>query len=547
MARSQHEATMAALIGKVAMAVDVIEDAQSLSTAVCDALERLARTLSDMCHLSTTAYTSGVVSTTEHELLVQSCRAVEAAAVNGQKETQPSSKRMCLDLTSLPEERIVGTKGKGRPPFNPVVEHMEYLQAMGYTYDAMASLYGRSTKTIQRWCRTQGTGKRSRQQASDAELRHCVQQLTAGIGASWGWRMVHGHVISTGLKATTRRVRQMLATINPHATVIRQQQLIQRRVYRVSGPNALWHVDGHHKLAPWGMYIHGAIDGGTRYILYTSIADNNTAKQAFEPYLAACCRHQGCSRVRLDAGVENVLIASYQERVRGPNRGSALIGPSTGNQPVERMWLDVKLKVVNRFRALFHRLQEELHVWRDSSTLDRHCLLHVFLPVIQECLEVFRHAWNHHAIPGKGTPAHTYEPCCRWDMLDDDDWKMLEEAQFTRQVSTELPVEMSFDQRGGEGQVAGDVVRAGDIAQFTIDDAAALREQALQDTGPVTPSSTDSVLVQFYNNYRRLVQARTTSEQWPTWVGRGRLHGQRRQIQALAIENAALRARLANA
>jgi hypothetical protein len=132
-------------------------------------------------------------------------------------------------------------------------------------------------------------------------------------------------------------------------------------------------------------------------------------------------------------------------------------------------------------------------------------------------------------------------------MLDDDDWKMLEEAQFTRQVSTELPVEMSFDQRGGEGQVAGDVVRAGDIAQFTIDDAAALREQALQDTGPVTPSSTDSVLVQFYNNYRRLVQARTTSEQWPTWVGRGRLHGQRRQIQALAIENAALRARLANA
>ena len=70
MARSQHEATMAGLMGKVAMAVDVIEDAQSLSTAVCDALERLARTLSDMCHLSTTAYTSGVVSTTETRAIV---------------------------------------------------------------------------------------------------------------------------------------------------------------------------------------------------------------------------------------------------------------------------------------------------------------------------------------------------------------------------------------------------------------------------------------------------------------------------------------------
>ena len=92
---------------------------------------------------------------------------------------------------------------------------------------------------------------------------------------------------------------------------------------------------------------------------------------------------------------------------------------------------------------------------------------------------------------------------------------MLEEAKYTRQVSTETPVEMTFDQRAGVGQVAGDVVRAGDVAQFSIDDALALREQALQQTGPVTPSSTDSVLVQFYNNYRRLVQGRTTSNQWP--------------------------------
>ena len=26
-------------------------------------------------------------------------------------------------------------------------------------------------------------------------------------------------------------------------------------------PNAVWHLDGHHKLGPWGIMIHGISDG----------------------------------------------------------------------------------------------------------------------------------------------------------------------------------------------------------------------------------------------------------------------------------------------
>ena len=31
----------------------------------------------------------------------------------------------------------------------------------------------------------------------------------------------------------------------------------QRTRYHVPQPNALWHIDGHHKLIKWGIFIHG--------------------------------------------------------------------------------------------------------------------------------------------------------------------------------------------------------------------------------------------------------------------------------------------------
>ncbi|KAG1733535.1 hypothetical protein EDB19DRAFT_1580985, partial [Suillus lakei] len=49
--------------------------------------------------------------------------------------------------------------------------------------------------------------------------------------------------------------------VDPLGTVLRQHTMIHRRQYKVSQPNALWHMDGHHKLIHWGIVIHGIIDG----------------------------------------------------------------------------------------------------------------------------------------------------------------------------------------------------------------------------------------------------------------------------------------------
>jgi hypothetical protein len=40
----------------------------------------------------------------------------------------------------------------------------------------------------------------------------------------------------------------------------------ERRIYQVPRPNALWHIDGHHKLIAWGIVIHGVADGYSRKV-----------------------------------------------------------------------------------------------------------------------------------------------------------------------------------------------------------------------------------------------------------------------------------------
>ena len=43
---------------------------------------------------------------------------------------------------------------------------------------------------------------------------------------------------------------------------------LKRRRYITPGPNFLWHVDGWDKLAHFGIFIHGAVDGFSRRILW---------------------------------------------------------------------------------------------------------------------------------------------------------------------------------------------------------------------------------------------------------------------------------------
>ncbi|KAJ7199991.1 hypothetical protein GGX14DRAFT_296697, partial [Mycena pura] len=59
------------------------------------------------------------------------------------------------------------------------------------------------------------------------------------------------------------RARNSLLRVDGLGQVLRKQG-ITRRVYKSSRPNAVWHIDGHHKLINWRIVIHGIIDGHDR-------------------------------------------------------------------------------------------------------------------------------------------------------------------------------------------------------------------------------------------------------------------------------------------
>ncbi|KAG2070127.1 hypothetical protein BDR04DRAFT_933577, partial [Suillus decipiens] len=63
------------------------------------------------------------------------------------------------------------------------------------------------------------------------------------------------------LRVQQQRIIASIHCVDPLGTVLCQCTMIQQQQYKVSRPNTLWHMDGHHKLIHWGIVIHGIIDG----------------------------------------------------------------------------------------------------------------------------------------------------------------------------------------------------------------------------------------------------------------------------------------------
>lgn len=308
----------------------------------------------------------------------------------------PNCTHLAVYLVSSPERTVNG--GPGRPKYEINEETLLHLRALGFKWKDIAELLLVSRWTLWRRVRELGISEETGFTIiGNTDLDEIVRAFMNVQGGLVGYSMVHGHLRSKGINVQRQRIRASISRVDPINCRLRWATVVSRRAYSVPGPNSLWHIDGHHSLITWGFVIHGCIDGYSRLICFLKCSTNNRKETVEGLFLQSVEKYSWPSRIRTDHGGENVLTWERMNAFRGHDRGSVLIGTSTRNQRIERLWRDVFRCFGNVFYYTFKSM-EESGLLDVTNPLHLFVLHYVYLPRINAAIDSFVEAWNKHPI-----------------------------------------------------------------------------------------------------------------------------------------------------
>lgn len=243
----------------------------------------------------------------------------------------------------------------GTPMFDVDVETIDNYRLNRHPWTAIATMVGTTPKTLREW-RGRVNYQEPSHEFDDNTVDDIIRTFVEGQPMI-GETIIIAHVNGVhNIRGTRQQFRDSIARVDPEGLAERRalfgQRLIRRK-YDIVGPHLLWHLDGWHKLIRYMMVVHGCIDGGTRAIIYITINNNNRSTCHLTSFEQAVIDFGTVpSRVRMDYGGENVLVADYMIEHRGEGRGSALCGSSKFNTRIERLWRDLRKDVSNVFLFL---------------------------------------------------------------------------------------------------------------------------------------------------------------------------------------------------
>ena len=179
-------------------------------------------------------------------------------------------------------------------------EQIHFLLRLRFSVPEIARLLNVSVRTVRRRMDSRGIRvRRMFTQISNSRLDNLVHSLVAQHPNA-GYRMMQAYLCSQGIRVPEPSVRASLRRVDPEGILRRlnHHRCINRRVYSVPHPNALWHIHGNMALIRWGFTVHGGIDGYSRLITYLHCSTDNTASTVLQHFCNGISTYGCPSRVR---------------------------------------------------------------------------------------------------------------------------------------------------------------------------------------------------------------------------------------------------------
>ena len=124
-----------------------------------------------------------------------------------------------------------------------------------------------------------------------------------------------------------------------------EKKRLHPRKYISKGPTYIWHIDGHDKLKPFDVSLHGCIDGFSRKLIWLKVGLSNKNPDAIAHYyLDAISELGGVPHIiKADDGTEHALIEPIHIYLRSINEEEGIenafsITTSPQNQRIEAYW-----------------------------------------------------------------------------------------------------------------------------------------------------------------------------------------------------------------
>ena len=281
----------------------------------------------------------------------------------------------------------------------------------GYTINEirgfLAVQHGRalSERQIHYILRRQNLQRRNNNSDPEEIVRAILHELS-GPGQNAGYRQMRQRLLANhDVNASRELVRVALRVIDPVRVMNRRAHRLQRRIYTNKGPNFCIHIDGWDKLKPFGISVHGAVDGFSRRVLWLKACESNKNPHYIAKFYFDYIRQINGVPVRVfaDRGTENSIVRDTQYALRWNDLdqfqglSSFIYVSSNRNVRIERFWRSLR-EMTGQFWINLFKDMCDLGLFDTSDNAHMECARYCFIDLINKELDNVRRLWNEHRV-----------------------------------------------------------------------------------------------------------------------------------------------------